>query len=243
MSLFGEQVTAEQVLNDLQATENATAQTRNIQAAIYRESSAAANQARRNRETLQRMQQLASARSQSNYLRRVSDESQPDIKSEDGSRPQSPWSGPPTRQTTAATDRFPMARGSSASLGTVATDRFPMARGSSASVGNTMELRYFTPAQPQSLSTFGQQTQQLRTFIAPQQLPEPLTYPIPTTIYPTRYGPMTAPDYYVRPVRLTRKRRRSPGCCTSKRVRRPSYRKKLATKRRCRDKLGRFVRC
>lgn len=74
---------------------------------------------------------------------------------------------------------------------------------------------------------------------------EPQTYPEPTTIYPTRYGPGTVPDYYVTPVKLTRRRRRrSPVCCSNRRYqRKPSYRKKIATRKRCRDALGRFIRC
>jgi hypothetical protein len=234
-NLVGEQVTAQEVLNDFRATEAVTSQAANAQAAISREARATANQARRNREALERLQRQAiqsaqqQTAQQSNYLRRVGGN---EVKTEPPSRSSSAgsdqsMSGPPTplpattvQMTSAGTDPFRRPR-------TAAVDT---------SVGTSGQLRYFRPQTPV--------TQGLRTVVMPFDLPQPLTYPIPTTIYPTRFGPMTAPDYYIRPIKLTRKRRRtSPGCCATRRGRRPSYRKKLATRKRCRDKLGRFVRC
>ena len=71
----------------------------------------------------------------------------------------------------------------------------------------------------------------------------PKTFPYPGLIYPTPNGGVKNVDHQITSSRRRRRRRSYPFILPGYPLRRPSYRKKLATRRRCRNALGRFVRC
>jgi hypothetical protein len=71
---------------------------------------------------------------------------------------------------------------------------------------------------------------------------QPPAYPIPSKVFPSTFGPIVVPDDGSTSTRR-RRRPRAVGWTYRSPPRRQSYRKKLATRRRCRDVLGRFVRC
>jgi len=71
---------------------------------------------------------------------------------------------------------------------------------------------------------------------------QPPAYPVPTRVFPSTFGPVVVPDDGST-VQRRRRRPRAVGWSYRSPPRRQSYRKKLATRRRCRDVLGRFVRC
>ena len=278
--LVGQEVTAQEVLNDVRQTERVASRARDAQAALFRRANEDALLARRNVENIERQvrrnseaaiqagrraaiqaetvgrrasQSAIQARNdavtaQQNYLRRLS-VPQADLKVEPEVPPEQT---PLSAQLFAALSSFEASRPTAPPSSIFSDSSFDLPspetpRVASANVGPSRpssavseyradgQLRYLKPRNQVATGIVGT--------VVPYAYEQPLTYPLPSTVYPTRYGPLTVPDYYIKPLSRRRRRRQTSVCCSQKRTRKPSYRKKLATRRRCRDKLGRFVRC